>query len=130
MPACPLISLAKLKPKTQCMKCFYLESLGVFITFCDSACFSCLCRFYCAYFYYAPRKISGEHIVAALSVHLSLRPSHSCPSHNFVIWSRISKLFYRNDYHIETMCRARNIWVATLKVKVTAWPCSKIVSGP
>jgi hypothetical protein len=24
---------------------------------------------------------------------------------------------------------ARNIWVATLKVKVTAWPCSKIVSG-
>jgi len=25
---------------------------------------------------------------------------------------------------------ARNIWVATLKVKVTAWPCSKIVSGP
>jgi len=27
-------------------------------------------------------------------------------------------------------CVARNIWVATLKVKVTAWPCSKIVSGP
>jgi len=25
---------------------------------------------------------------------------------------------------------ARNIWVATLKVKVTAWPCSKIESGP
>jgi hypothetical protein len=24
---------------------------------------------------------------------------------------------------------ARNIWVATLKVNVTAWPCSKIVSG-
>ena len=24
---------------------------------------------------------------------------------------------------------ARNIWVATLKVKVTAWPCIKIVSG-
>jgi len=24
---------------------------------------------------------------------------------------------------------AHNIWVATLKVKVTAWPCSKIVSG-
>jgi len=25
---------------------------------------------------------------------------------------------------------ARNIWDATLKVKVTAWPCSKIVSDP
>ena len=25
---------------------------------------------------------------------------------------------------------ARNIWVATLKVKVTAWPWIKIVSGP
>jgi len=26
-------------------------------------------------------------------------------------------------------CVAHNIWVATLKVKVTAWPCSKIVSS-
>jgi len=25
---------------------------------------------------------------------------------------------------------ACNIWVATLKAKVTAWPCTKIVSGP
>jgi len=25
---------------------------------------------------------------------------------------------------------AHNIWVNTLKVKVTAWPCSKIASGP
>jgi len=25
---------------------------------------------------------------------------------------------------------ARNIWVATLKAKVIAWPCTKIVSGP
>ena len=24
-----------------------------------------------------------------------------CSAHNFVIWSRISKLFHRNDYHIE-----------------------------
>jgi len=100
----------------------------------------------------------------------------SCPTHNVVIWSRISKIFHRNDHHIESMCRAqylgrylegqghsmtlqqnrvrlitslfevgfqnyftdmitilrrcdaRNIWVATLKVNVTAWPCSKIVS--
>jgi len=27
-------------------------------------------------------------------------------------------------------CVARNIWVATLNVKITAWPCMKIVSGP
>jgi len=27
-------------------------------------------------------------------------------------------------------CVARNIWVTTLKVKVTAWPCSIMVSGP
>jgi len=102
----------------------------------------------------------------------------SCPVHNFVFWSRISKLFHRNDHHIEATCRAqhlgrylegqgqsmtlqqnrvrsitlffevgfrnyftemitilrrrvaRNIWITTMKVKVTAWPCCKIVSGP
>jgi hypothetical protein len=31
--------------------------------------------------FYAPRKISGEHIVGALSVCLSVRP-FSCPEHN------------------------------------------------
>jgi len=130
------------------------------------------------YIFMLPEKISGEHIVTALSVRPSVRTSHSCPAHNFVIWSRISKLFYRNDHHVKTTCCAlhlgcylegqghsmtlqqnrvrsitllfefgfqkyftemitilrwrvaRNIWVATLKVKVTAWPCSKIVSGP
>jgi len=133
---------------------------------------------YFSHSFYAPRKISGEHIVVALSVRPSVRTTHSCPAHNLVFWSRISKLFYRNDHHVETMCRAqhlgrylegqghsmtlqqnrvqpitllfgvrfrnyftemitilrrrvtRNIWVATLKVNVTAWPCSKIVSGP
>jgi len=50
-------------------------------------------------------------------------------AHNFVIWNRILQLFYRNDHHIETTCFGQ-IWVATLKAKVTAWPCSKIVSGP
>jgi len=101
----------------------------------------------------------------------------SCPAHNFVIWSRILKIFHRNDHQIETTCCAhylgrylegqgysmtlqqnrvrpitllfdvgfrnvftemitilrwrvtRRIWDATLKVKVTAWPCSKIVSS-
>jgi len=73
-------------------------------------------------FYYAPRKInSGEHIVAVLSVR------NSCLAHNFVILSKILKLFHRNDHHIETMCRAQHlghylkglghsIWVTTLKV--------------
>jgi len=145
------------------------------------------CRFQpIRHHFYAPRKISGEHIVVALSVRpsvsQSIRPSvrttHSCPAHNFVIWSWISKIFLKNDHHIETTCRAQhldrylkgqghsitlqqncvrpisllfkvgfrnyftemitilrrrvthNIWVATLKVKVTALPCSKIVSGP
>jgi len=63
--------------------------------------------------FYAPRKILGEHIVAALFVRLSVRPSvstsHSCPAHNFVICSLISKLFYRNDHHVETTCRAHHL---------------------
>jgi len=29
-----------------------------------------------------------------------------CPAHNFVIWSRISKLFYRNDHHVDATCHA------------------------
>jgi len=58
----------------------------------------------------------------------SVRTFHSCPAHNFVVWSRISKLFYRNDHNVKTTCRV-NFWVPTLKVNVTAWPCSKIVSG-
>ena len=33
----------------------------------------------------------------------------SCPAHNFVIWSRISKLFHRNDHHIKTKCRAQHL---------------------
>ena len=101
-----------------------------------------------------------------------------CPANNFVIWSQISKIFHRNDHHMEKRCHAQhlgpflegqghsatlqknsvrpitllfevrfwnnftkmitilrrrvsgNIWAATLKVKVTVWPKSKIVSGP
>jgi len=66
-----------------------------------------------AFAFYAPRKISGEHIVVALSVRPSVSPAvrttHSCPAHNFVIWSRISKLFYRNDHHVETTCHAQHL---------------------
>ena len=35
--------------------------------------------------------------------------SKSCPAHNFVIWSRILKLFHRNDHHIATTCRAQHL---------------------
>ena len=158
--------------------------------------------------FHAPRNISGEHIVAALSVRpyspnsdfktvLQKWPpcwddvslpwrsrsqrdiaAKSCPAHNVVIWSLISTIFHRNDHHFETTCRvqhlgrylegqghsmtlqqnrvrpitvlfevgfrkyfpkiitilrqcvARNIWVATLKVKVIVSRFSKIVSGP
>jgi hypothetical protein len=40
--------------------------------------------------------------------------------------------FYNYFIEMITILRrrvVRNIWVATLKLKVTAWPCSKIVSG-
>jgi len=53
----------------------------------------------------------------------------SCPAHNFVIWSQILQQFYINDHHIETMCRALHL-DRFLKVNVTAWPFSIIVSGP
>jgi hypothetical protein len=38
--------------------------------------------------------------------------------------------YFTEMIHILRRRVARNIWVATLMVKVTAWPCSKIVSGP
>jgi len=52
-----------------------------------------------------------------------------CLAHYFVIWSQILQLFHKNDHHIEVPCR-HNIWVSTMKVMVTEWHCSKIVSGP
>ena len=59
--------------------------------------------------FYAPRNISGEHRVVALSVRPSVRMSHLCPAHNFVIWSQILKLFYRNDHHVVTTFRAQHL---------------------
>jgi len=86
--------------------------------------------------YYAPRKISGEHIVAALSVRPSVCQSVS-PSVRPIRVRPITLLFevgFQNYFtKMTTMLRrrvARNIWVPTLKVKVTVRPCSKIVSGP
>jgi len=86
-------------------------------------------------FYYAPRKFSGEHIVAALSVRPSVSQSVR-PSVRPIRVLPITLLFevgFRNHFReMTTMFRrrvARNIWVPILKVKVTARPCSKIVSG-
>ena len=59
----------------------------------------------------------------------SILAAKSCRAINFVIWDRISKIFHRNDHHIKKRWRAQHL-VAILKVKVTVWPCSKIVSGP
>jgi len=33
----------------------------------------------------------------------------SCPAHNYVIRSRILKLFQINDHHIVTMCRVQHL---------------------
>jgi len=33
----------------------------------------------------------------------------SCPAHNFLFWSRILKIFHRNDHHIDTMCRVHHL---------------------
>jgi hypothetical protein len=94
--------------------------------------------------YYAPRKISGEHVVPGLSVHPSVTPSirmyvpNSCPSHNFVIWSRILQLFHRNNHHIETTCRAQHLGCfytlnfdcdITLTLQEVYLPVSKTYSG-
>ena len=45
----------------------------------------------------------------------------SCTALNFVIRSRISKLFHRNDHHIETTCRVLGCYI---EGQGTAWPCS------
>ena len=94
------------------------------------------------YDFYATRKNSGEHIVAALSVLPSVSQSVTPSVRQSVRTSRIrvrpiTSLFevgFRNNFtEMTTMLRrrvARKIWVPTLKVKVTARPCSKFVSGP
>jgi len=70
------------------------------------------------------------------SVSPSVRQSVS-PSVRPICVRPITLLFevgFRNYFtEMTTMlrrCVARKIWVPTLKVKVTARPCSKIVSGP
>ena len=70
----------------------------------------------CYYYYYAPRKISGEHIVAALSVRPSVSQSVR-PSVRPIRVRLITLLFevgfrnffYRNDHHVETTCREQHL---------------------
>ena len=45
----------------------------------------------------------------SVSPSVSLYVPNSCLAHNFVIWSRILKLFHRNDHHIEMTCRAHHL---------------------
>jgi len=66
-------------------------------------------------FYYAPRKCWGD-VSRAKFASLPWRSrsqrdlaAKSCPAHNFVILSRISKIFQRNGHHIETTCRAQHL---------------------
>jgi len=70
--------------------------------------------------FYAPQKIWRENIQCSRGlVRPSVHTSHSCPAHscpassypalNFIIWSQISKLFYRNDHHVETTCRTQHL---------------------
>jgi len=64
-----------------------------------------------------PEKFRGSILFSRRLVRPSVRPSvrpydrttHSCPAHNFVTWSRIKKIFHRNDHHIETTCRAQHL---------------------
>jgi len=72
----------------------------------------------CWYFYAPRKKIGGAY--SRRLVRSSVSPS-VCQSNstsvrtpirvrpNFVIWSRISKLFYRNDHHLEITCRAQHL---------------------
>jgi len=43
----------------------------------------------------------------------------------FMFYNYFTEMITILGWHV-----ARNILVATLKVKVTAWPCIKILSGP
>jgi len=52
-----------------------------------------------ATFWLLPWRSRSQHDLAA----------KSCPAHNFVILSRISKIFYRNDHYIETTCCAHHL---------------------
>jgi len=45
-----------------------------------------------------PLRSRSQHYLAA----------KSCSAHNFVIWSQILQLFYRNDHHIEMTCRVQH----------------------
>jgi len=68
--------------------------------------------------------------VATFKVKVTLQQNRIWPiTYYIVIWSRILQLFHRNHHHIWMTCLMQ-ILVTTVKVKVTAWPWSKIVSGP
>jgi len=56
------------------------------------------------------RRVTRNIRVATLKVKVTAWPcSKIVSTHIFVIWSRISKLFHRNDQHIETTCHTQHL---------------------
>jgi len=56
------------------------------------------------------KRVAGNISVTTLKVKVTAWPCRKIVSaYNFVIWCRISKLFHRNDHHIETTCRAQHL---------------------
>jgi len=55
---------------------------------------------------------------------------HNCILSITSLFEVIFKNYFTEMITMMRRCVAHNIWVATLKVKVTVWPFSKIVSGP
>jgi len=56
------------------------------------------------------RRVAHNIWVATLKIKVTVWPwSKLFPDHNFIIWSRILKLFHRNDRLIETTCSAQHL---------------------
>jgi len=54
---------------------------------------------------------------------------HNCVRPIMLLFEVLFKNYFTEMITMLRRCVAHNIWVATLKVKVTVWPFSKIVSG-
>ena len=56
------------------------------------------------------RHVARNIRVATFKVKVTVWPwSKTCPDHNFIIWSRILKLFHRNDHQFETTCSMQHL---------------------
>jgi len=64
--------------KTLIFYCYFIRMLTSFLTPYDIS-------NHTLFFLCSPKNFGGAYIVVALSVRLSIRTSHLCPAHNFVI---------------------------------------------